>query len=152
MTGVINSEFRTDGPANLREENLTDVRTDRQLTSLRFRDFFEDLSNVHKKWRRSGSNRQPLPCKGSALPVELHPHDSVRSHRSYRRSTFQQTPRGRVQRVEIVRRSATDESTTQSNDSRAGEARFVRSENTGEKENGLRKTRTSDLILIRDAL
>lgn len=24
-------------------------------------------------WRRSGSNRQPLPCKGSALPVELRP-------------------------------------------------------------------------------
>ena len=24
-------------------------------------------------WRRSGSNRQPLPCKGSALPIELRP-------------------------------------------------------------------------------
>src|SRR5688572_24189169 len=23
------------------------------------------------KWTRSGSNRQPLPCKGSALPIEL---------------------------------------------------------------------------------
>ena len=26
-----------------------------------------------KWWRWAGSNRQPLPCKGSALPVELHP-------------------------------------------------------------------------------
>jgi hypothetical protein len=25
------------------------------------------------KWRRSGSNRQPPPCKGGALPVELRP-------------------------------------------------------------------------------
>ena len=24
-------------------------------------------------WRRSGSNRQPQPCKGCALPVELRP-------------------------------------------------------------------------------
>ena len=27
----------------------------------------------YHQWRRSGSNRQPLPCKGSALPVELRP-------------------------------------------------------------------------------
>ena len=26
------------------------------------------------KWRRSGSNRQPPPCKGGALPIELRPH------------------------------------------------------------------------------
>ena len=25
------------------------------------------------KWRRPGSNRQPPPCKGGALPIELHP-------------------------------------------------------------------------------
>ena len=29
-------------------------------------------------WRRPGSNRQPLPCKGSALPIELRPRTSVR--------------------------------------------------------------------------
>ena len=33
---------------------------------------FKTLSHCHQ-WRRSGSNRQPLPCKGSALPVELRP-------------------------------------------------------------------------------
>ena len=26
-----------------------------------------------KKWRRPGSNRQPPPCKGGALPIELRP-------------------------------------------------------------------------------
>src|SRR5205823_2319269 len=26
------------------------------------------------EWRRRGSNPQPLPCKGSALPIELRPH------------------------------------------------------------------------------
>lgn len=32
------------------------------------------LPELHKhQWRRSGSNRQPLPCKGSALPIELRP-------------------------------------------------------------------------------
>jgi hypothetical protein len=25
------------------------------------------------RWRRSGSNRQPSPCKGDALPIELRP-------------------------------------------------------------------------------
>jgi len=43
-------------------------------------------------WRRSGSNRQPLPCKGSALPVELRPrfhqaHQTVLSIRQSPRST-----------------------------------------------------------------
>lgn len=28
-------------------------------------------------WRRSGSNRQPPPCKGGALPVELRPPFSI---------------------------------------------------------------------------
>ena len=26
------------------------------------------------QWRRRDSNSQPLPCKGSALPIELRPH------------------------------------------------------------------------------
>lgn len=60
---------------------------------------------LSRQWRRSGSNRQPLPCKGSALPIELRPHrqrwrrngsrsvdlgnqakDRRRSHRSRRRT------------------------------------------------------------------
>ena len=32
------------------------------------------------KWRRRGSNPQPLPCKGSALPIELRPHRGERKH------------------------------------------------------------------------
>ena len=37
------------------------------------------LSIPHKIlwWNRSGSNRQPLACKASALPVELRPHSIV---------------------------------------------------------------------------
>ncbi len=41
-------------------------------------------SHTHQ-WRRPGSNRQPLPCKGSALPIELRPRTLVVSqliHRS----------------------------------------------------------------------
>ncbi len=33
--------------------------------------FFSEDSDP--QWRRSGSNRQPPPCKGGALPVELRP-------------------------------------------------------------------------------
>ncbi len=29
------------------------------------------------RWRRPDSNRRPLPCKGSALPTELRPHDGA---------------------------------------------------------------------------
>ena len=34
-----------------------------------------NLIFVRFQWRRSGSNRQPPPCKGGALPVELRPRD-----------------------------------------------------------------------------
>ena len=35
--------------------------------------FYKIQPVTRPHWRRSGSNRQPLPCKGSALPVELRP-------------------------------------------------------------------------------
>ena len=41
-----------------RTESMLCCRTTRALSEL---------------WRRSGSNRQPPPCKGGALPVELRP-------------------------------------------------------------------------------
>jgi hypothetical protein len=34
--------------------------------------FFLSLPTA-RQWRRRGSNPQPLPCKGSALPIELRP-------------------------------------------------------------------------------
>ena len=37
-----------------------------------------EFRNLFFEWRRSGSNRQPPPCKGGALPVELRPRDKLR--------------------------------------------------------------------------
>src|SRR5262245_5412260 len=48
------------------------------------------------KWRRPGSNRQPPPCKGGALPIELRPRDRRRS------STFERQ-RDRFPPVSSVR-------------------------------------------------
>lgn len=39
--------------------------------------FFSKLFAGVSLWRRPGSNRQPLPCKGSALPIELRPQMGV---------------------------------------------------------------------------
>ena len=35
--------------------------------------------NEKEKWRRRGSNPQPPPCKGGALPIELRPLEPLRS-------------------------------------------------------------------------
>ena len=49
--------------------NLTATR--QQCVSEFFQIYFFKFTLL--KWRRSGSNRQPPPCKGGALPVELRP-------------------------------------------------------------------------------
>src|SRR5277367_1731069 len=46
----------------------------RDLTnSLAFNHREQRASVTSPEWRRRGSNPQPLPCKGSALPIELRP-------------------------------------------------------------------------------
>lgn len=40
------------------------------------------VSSPSFRWSRPGSNRQPLPCKGSALPVELRPRSFKLRHAS----------------------------------------------------------------------
>ena len=39
-------------------------------------DFENRARSAHADWRRPGSNRQPLACKASALPIELRPRSS----------------------------------------------------------------------------
>jgi hypothetical protein len=46
------------------------------------------------EWRRPGSNRQPLACKASALPVELRPRSPLRGK-----------PETRISKLETVGRS-----------------------------------------------
>ncbi len=38
---------------------------------------------LKKWWRWSESNRRPLECKSSALPIELHPHNNGRRDRTW---------------------------------------------------------------------
>ena len=37
----------------------------------------EKIGKRENEWRRPGSNRQPLACKASALPIELRPREGA---------------------------------------------------------------------------
>jgi hypothetical protein len=63
-------------------------RTTKQLTTHNYC----KLHRLSTAWSRPGSNRQPLACKASALPVELRPRHSAGQARLYKT----RNPLGRI--------------------------------------------------------
>jgi hypothetical protein len=82
------------------------------------------------KWRRPGSNRQPPPCKGGALPVELRPRMGSLLDRICERWT-----------AKIAEQCC---------QSRKGV--MIKSKRSQREQNGRTGTRTWDLSFIRAAL
>ncbi len=101
----------------------------------------------HSDWSRPGSNRQPLPCKGSALPVELRPRSSREPGDRLAATAAASTPAAARRRP--GRKNQQHTQRNQRPPVRHGTTPIGRSP---DRPDGPDKIRTCDLVLIRDAL